>query len=66
MAERQVLTGGPGVEAFKPLTITCCDCAAEFEFSPGEQHWYSSQGFTPPRRCKKCREERRRQRDKGN
>jgi hypothetical protein len=65
MAERQVLTGGVGAD-FKPITLTCCDCADSFQFSIGEQAWYSSQGYTPPKRCKKCREERRRQRDKGN
>jgi len=37
--------------------IICCDCGQEFVFTIGEAEFYRSKGFTPPRRCKPCRQE---------
>ena len=40
-------------------TIVCCDCGQQFVFSSGEARFHKSKGFTPPRRCKPCRQELR-------
>jgi hypothetical protein len=56
MAERKLNAVG------KLITLTCCDCGDAFPFSTDEQEWYASQGWTPPKRCKACREEARRRR----
>lgn len=37
------------------IKITCDRCGEEFEISPAEQKFYSSKGFTLPKKCKKCR-----------
>ena len=36
--------------------LTCVDCGREFAFSAGEQDYYRERGYTPPKRCKDCRE----------
>lgn len=47
---------------YKDKSLICSECGAEFVFTAGEQEFYSSKGFTnEPRRCKKCREERKHQ-----
>jgi len=43
--------------------LHCQDCGATFGFSVGEQAFYASRGFAPPKRCPSCRDERRRQRE---
>lgn len=40
-------------------TITCCDCGNTFTFSQGEQDYYAKQGFNRPKRCRPCREEKK-------
>lgn len=40
-------------------TLVCKDCGAEFVFTEGEQAFYESKQFTPPVRCKACREARK-------
>lgn len=51
---------------FQDQSITCADCRAEFTFTAGEQQFYEQKGFSsPPKRCKACRELRRRDRDAG-
>jgi len=40
--------------------ITCCDCGEFFLWTVGEQRYYKSKKLSPPRRCKHCRDERRR------
>ena len=43
--------------------LTCIDCQMEFTFTVGEQQFFEQKGFTsPPKRCKTCREARRRDR----
>lgn len=36
--------------------LQCCDCPNEFLFSARDQEFFSQQGYTPPRRCKPCRD----------
>ncbi len=43
-------------------TITCRDCGSTFEFSAGEQEFYSSRGLAAPQRCKACRAARKNER----
>lgn len=47
-------------------TIKCADCGAEFVFSANEQEFFASKGFTPPKRCKACRQKKKGNRDGGN
>jgi len=42
-------------EDLKDLEVTCRDCERPFLFSAGEQKFYQSKGFQPPKRCKDCR-----------
>lgn len=37
-------------------TIECVDCQTEFSFTENEQKFFTSKGFTAPKRCKPCRE----------
>jgi hypothetical protein len=39
--------------------LTCADCHETFVFTEGEQEFYASKDFTPPKRCKPCREKRK-------
>jgi hypothetical protein len=39
--------------------LTCVECKNSFEFSEGEQKYYSEKNFTPPKRCKPCRDRRK-------
>lgn len=46
-------------------TYVCKDCGAEFELTASEKTWYAQQGFELPRRCKTCRDKRKKgKRDK--
>jgi len=36
--------------------IECVDCKAEFIFTERDQQFFTSKGFTDPKRCKPCRE----------
>lgn len=48
---------------FADITITCADCQQPFLFTVGEQAFYRRRAFTPPRRCKPCRDFRKAERD---
>jgi hypothetical protein len=37
-------------------TLECKDCGKSFVFSAKDQAFFDRQGFTPPKRCKPCRE----------
>lgn len=39
--------------------IECIECKFGFNFSERDQEFYSSKGFTKPKRCKKCRDARK-------
>jgi hypothetical protein len=43
--------------------ITCISCRMPFPFTEGEQDYFAIRGLQEPRRCKGCREARRRERD---
>lgn len=54
---------------FEDKTLKCCDCGEPFTWTVGEQEWFAKQKdpdsgkpFVPPRRCKKCRDQRKAQR----
>lgn len=42
------------------MKITCKECGDVFEITPQEEAWYKSKGFELPKRCKSCRDLRRR------
>lgn len=44
---------------YEDQQITCADCGASFAFTAQEQEFYSSKGFSAPKRCKTCRESRK-------
>jgi hypothetical protein len=45
--------------------LTCADCGREFTFSAEEQRFFKEKGFTPPKRCKDCRQAKKEQRGEG-
>jgi len=45
--------------------IVCQDCSTPFVFSDRDQAFYEEKGFTPPKRCKPCREQRKSQQGDG-
>lgn len=52
-------------EGLQLSTIQCRErgCNNSFEFSDGEAKFYQEKGYTPPTRCKPCREARKRERE---
>lgn len=38
--------------------LRCLDCGADFVFAVGEQKSFKALGFSPPKRCQKCRDRR--------
>lgn len=45
------------------IQINCADCNQPFTHSEGEQKFYAEKGFSPPKRCKACRQKRKDSRD---
>ena len=45
--------------------IVCTVCGVGFPFTEEEQEFYDSKGFQPPRKCKPCRDEAKRNRGGG-
>lgn len=43
--------------------ITCKDCKSTFVFTEGEQEFFATKQFTPPVRCKPCRDIRKQQKN---
>ncbi len=41
---------------FEDKNLSCKDCTAPFVWTAGEQQFYAERQFTPPARCKPCRE----------
>jgi len=56
MEERIDLNGGH----FHDKVILCFDCGKQFIFTAGEQAYFQSKSLSIPKRCKPCRELRRR------
>jgi DNA replicative helicase MCM subunit Mcm2 (Cdc46/Mcm family) len=44
----------------KDKTLKCQDCGAEFVFTAREQEFYEQNNFSEPKRCKACRDARKR------
>lgn len=40
-------------------TLLCVDCKAQFQFTEGEQKWFTEKGFKDPKRCRPCRDARK-------
>jgi hypothetical protein len=49
----------------KDEILQCKDCGAQFTWTVGEQRFFAIKGFTPPTRCKDCRERKKAQRQRG-
>jgi CxxC-x17-CxxC domain-containing protein len=48
---------------FTDKTLVCAECGSEFTFTADEQSFFAEKGFeNEPKRCPKCRQDRRRQR----
>ena len=41
--------------------ITCVDCGAQFNFSAKDKAFYQQRGYQAPRRCKTCRDKRKKE-----
>ena len=41
------------------IDLVCEDCKNPFEYTAGEQKWYARYNLVLPKRCKLCREERK-------
>ena len=41
------------------MEIKCVDCGKTFEVSADEQRWYEEKGFQMPKRCPRCRKNKR-------
>lgn len=50
---------------YEDMEIICVDCKKPFVFEAGEQKFFAEKGFTPPKRCKPCRDERKANRNGG-
>lgn len=45
--------------------LVCTVCGTTFPFTAEEQEFYQSKGFQPPKKCKPCRDEAKRNRGGG-
>ena len=45
---------------FQDKVLRCTDCGRSFVFTSGEQAYYKSKGLSEPKRCKPCRDLRKR------
>lgn len=39
--------------------LTCVECSTQFTFSAADQEFYTARGFQEPKRCPRCRQQRR-------
>ena len=46
-------------EKKKTKAITCCECNTTFLFTGGEQKFYEQHKLLHPKRCPKCRDQRK-------
>lgn len=42
------------------MIVKCKECDVNFEIAEEEQKWYKDKGYKIPKRCKSCRDLRRR------
>jgi len=47
-------------QEFQDKVLRCCECGESFVFTSGEQAYYHSKSLSEPKRCKPCRELRKR------
>jgi hypothetical protein len=47
---------------FQDQTLECVDCKGSFVWEAGEQDFFAKKGYTPPKRCKPCRDAKKAQR----
>ncbi|HWO94679.1 MAG TPA: zinc-ribbon domain containing protein, partial [Dehalococcoidia bacterium] len=47
---------------FVDRTLTCQNCGSSFTFTAEDQEFFEQKGFTEPRRCMPCRQQRRAER----
>jgi hypothetical protein len=40
-------------------SIDCCDCGEGFVWTMKDQDFYEKKKFSPPKRCKACREKKK-------
>ncbi len=45
-------------EKFSDQQLKCVQCHSEFLWAASEQEFFQRMKFTPPKRCKPCREKR--------
>ena len=48
---------------YEDYDIDCADCKQPFTFTARDQQFYAEKNFTPPKRCKPCRDQRKQQRN---
>jgi hypothetical protein len=46
--------------------LVCIDCKQEFVFTQGEQKFFAERNFTPPKRCKPCRDAKKADKAQGS
>lgn len=48
---------------YQEMLVTCVekDCRKQFEVTAGEQEFFAQKGFALPKRCKECRNRRKRE-----
>jgi hypothetical protein len=47
---------------YEDKELDCADCKASFTWTAGEQAFFAEKNFTPPKRCKPCRDKKKAQR----
>lgn len=47
-------------------TLNCKDCKQDFEFTEGEQEFYTAKNFPDPVRCPDCRKAKKDAKKNGN
>ena len=50
-------------EVKKDKTLNCSECNKPFAFTAGEQRFYESKEFQPPKRCPACRATRKKKKE---
>ena len=60
MRDRESMRDLQSRQTFQDKTLHCCDCGESFVWTAGEQRYYYDRGLTEPKRCKSCRELRKR------
>lgn len=41
------------------ITLKCVQCGGDFVFEAGEREFFQEKGFQEPKRCPKCRKQKR-------